>query len=60
MDGTPDVTAFAETLERVCIEAVEQGEMTKDLALLISRDTPWLTTEDFLDALDRRLQAKMA
>jgi isocitrate dehydrogenase len=60
MDGTPDVTAFAETLERVCIEAVENGEMTKDLALLISRDTPWLTTEDFLDALDRRLQAKMA
>jgi isocitrate dehydrogenase len=60
MDGTPDVTAFAETLERVCIEAVEHGEMTKDLALLISRDTPWLTTEDFLDALDRRLQAKMA
>jgi isocitrate dehydrogenase len=43
----------------VCIEAVEQGEMTKDLALLISKDSPWLTTEDFLDALDRRLQAKM-
>jgi isocitrate dehydrogenase len=42
------------------IEAVEQGEMTKDLALLISRDTPWLTTEDFLDALDRRLQERMA
>ncbi|MEI6403899.1 MAG: isocitrate/isopropylmalate family dehydrogenase, partial [Actinomycetota bacterium] len=60
MDGTPAVTEFAETLERVCIEAVEHGEMTKDLALLISRDTPWLTTEDFLDALDRRLQAKMA
>jgi isocitrate dehydrogenase len=60
MDGTPDVVAFAETLERVCVEAVEQGEMTKDLALLISKDTPWLTTEDFLDALDRRLQDKMA
>ena len=60
MDGTPDVVNFAKSLEAVCIEAVEQGEMTKDLALLISRDSPWLTTEDFLDALDRRLQAKMA
>ncbi|MFZ4812783.1 MAG: NADP-dependent isocitrate dehydrogenase, partial [Ilumatobacteraceae bacterium] len=60
MDGTPDVVAFAHTLEQVCVEAVEQGEMTKDLALLISRDTPWLTTEDFLDALDRRLQERMA
>jgi len=47
-------------LENVCIEAVEAGEMTKDLALLISRDAPWLTTEEFLDALGRRLQAKMA
>ena len=60
MDGTPEVTAFAEKLEQVCVEAVEAGEMTKDLALLISKDAPWLTTEEFLDALDRRLQAKMA
>ena len=60
MDGTPDVVAFAQSLEQVCVEAVEQGEMTKDLALLISRDTPWLTTEDFLAALDRRLQEKMS
>src|SRR5688500_6745877 len=60
LDGTPEVTAFADTLEAVCIEAVEAGEMTKDLALLIGKDAPWLTTEDFLDALDRRLQAKMA
>jgi isocitrate dehydrogenase len=60
MDGTPDVTRFAETLEQVCIEAVEAGEMTKDLSLLISKDAPWLTTEDFLDALDQRLQAKMS
>ena len=60
MDDTPEVVAFAEALEGVCIEAVEAGEMTKDLALLISRDAPWLTTEEFLDALDRRLQAKMA
>jgi isocitrate dehydrogenase len=59
MDGTPDVVRFAETLEQVCIEAVEAGEMTKDLAVLISRDAPYLNTEDFLDALDRRLQAKM-
>ena len=60
MDATPEVTEFAEKLEAVCVEAVEAGEMTKDLALLISKDAPWLTTEEFLDALDRRLQAKMA
>ncbi len=60
LDDTPEVTQFAETLEAVCIEAVEAGEMTKDLALLISRDAPWQTTEEFLAALDRRLQAKMA
>ena len=60
LDETPEVTAFAEALEAVCIEAVEAGEMTKDLALLISRDAPYLNTEDFLGALDRRLQEKMA
>ena len=60
MDGTPDVVAFAEALESVCIEAVEAGEMTKDLSLLIAKDAPYLSTEDFLDSLDRRLQAKMA
>jgi isocitrate dehydrogenase len=60
MDDTPEVVAFAEALEAVCVEAVEAGEMTKDLALLISKDAPWLSTEDFLDALDRRLQSKMA
>jgi len=60
MDDTPDVVAFAEALEAVCVEAVEAGEMTKDLALLISKDAPWLSTEDFLDSLDRRLQATMA
>ena len=59
LDGTPEVTAFADTLEAVCVEAVESGQMTKDLALLISKDEPWLTTEDFLAALDERLQAKM-
>jgi isocitrate dehydrogenase len=60
LDGTRDVIRFGETLEKVCVEAVEAGEMTKDLALLIGKDAPWLTTEDFLGAIDRRLQAKMA
>ncbi len=60
LDGTPEVTRFAEALEAVCIEAVEAGEMTKDLAILISKDAPYLHTEAFLDAIDRRLQAKMA
>jgi isocitrate dehydrogenase len=60
LDGTPEVETFAATLERVCIDTVESGQMTKDLALLIGPDQPWLTTEQFLDALDRGLQAKMA
>jgi isocitrate dehydrogenase len=47
------VVGFAETLERVCIETVESGKMTKDLALLISPEQPWLTTEEFMDSLDR-------
>jgi isocitrate dehydrogenase len=59
MDNTPEVTAFAETLEQVCVSTVESGKMTKDLSLLISRDAPWLTTEDFLDSLDVNLQAKL-
>jgi isocitrate dehydrogenase len=60
LDGTPELTRFAETLERVCIETVESGQMTKDLALLISKDSPWLTTEEFLDAIDANLQKAMA
>ncbi|MEV6674762.1 NADP-dependent isocitrate dehydrogenase [Streptomyces sp. NPDC051162] len=60
LDGTPEVTAFAEELERVCVETVEGGRMTKDLAALISKDTPWLTTEQFLDALDEKLGQRMA
>jgi isocitrate dehydrogenase len=60
LDGTPEVETFAATLEQVCIDTVEGGQMTKDLALLIGPDQPWLTTEQFLDALDRGLQAKMA
>ena len=59
MDGTPAVVAFAEALERVCVETVEAGEMTKDLAILIGKDAPYLSTEDFLDALDRRLHTAM-
>ncbi|MCK9518278.1 MAG: NADP-dependent isocitrate dehydrogenase [Dehalococcoidia bacterium] len=60
LDNTPEVTRFAETLEQVCVEAVEGGEMTKDLAMLIGPQQEWLTTEEFLAALDRRLQEKMA
>ena len=60
MDGTPDVVRFAETLERVCIDTVEHGKMTKDLALLIGPEEPWLTTEQFLAALDDELHHRMA
>ncbi len=60
MDGTPEVTAFAETLERVCVETVEEGKMTKDLAMLIGPDQPWLTTQDFLAAIDENLKKAMA
>jgi isocitrate dehydrogenase len=60
MDGTPAVTAFAETLERVCIETVEEGKMTKDLALLVGPDQPWQTTEDFLASINENLKKAMA
>ena len=60
LDGTPDVTAFAQTLERVCIETVESGQMTKDLAILISKEQAWLTTEEFLAAIDTNLQKAMS
>jgi isocitrate dehydrogenase len=59
IDGTPEVEDFAHTLERVCVDTVEAGQMTKDLALLIGPDQPWLTTERFLDALDERLKATL-
>ena len=58
-DGTPDVTAFAETLEKVCIATVESGDMTKDLAALIGKDAPWLDTQAFLDKIDSNLQKAM-
>ncbi len=60
LDDNAALIDFAEKLEMVCVEAIEDGEMTKDLAILISKEQSWLTTEDFLAALDRRLQAKMA
>jgi isocitrate dehydrogenase len=59
LDGTPRVTAFAEALEQVCVQTVESGKMTKDLALLVGGDTPYLTTQEFLHALDENLRAAM-
>jgi len=59
-DNTPDVAKFAETLERVCVETVEAGFMTKDLAILIGPDQPWLTTTQFLDKLDEGLKKAMS
>ena len=59
LDQTPNVTAFAETLEKVCIGTVEQGKMTKDLALLVGKDQPYLQTQEFLDAIDENLQSAM-
>jgi isocitrate dehydrogenase len=59
LDGTPAVTEFANTLEQVCISTVEGGQMTKDLALLISRDAPWLTTDEFMSALDENLAKRL-
>ena len=58
-DETPDVVKFAETLEAVCIDTVEAGFMTKDLALLIGPDQAWLNTQAFLDKLDEGLKARM-
>jgi isocitrate dehydrogenase len=59
LDGTPEVTGFAEALEDVIIKTVESGKMTKDLAMLVSPDQEWLTTEDFLAALDENLRARL-
>src|SRR5581483_11285102 len=56
----PDRLKFAEALEKVCIETVEAGDMTRDLAILIRADHPWLTTNQFLDKLDANLQKAMA
>ncbi|MBL8175081.1 MAG: NADP-dependent isocitrate dehydrogenase [Bryobacterales bacterium] len=59
MDGTPDVVEFAQTLEKVCVDVVESGRMTKDLAILIRADHPYLTTEDFMGAIDGELQKRI-
>ena len=60
LDGTPDVTKFADTLERVCIETVESGAMTKDLALLVGPDQAWMTTEKFFEAVRANLDAAIS
>ena len=58
-DNTPDVVRFAETLEKVCIQTVENGQMTKDLAILIGPDQPWMTTEQFFEAIRVNLETAM-
>jgi isocitrate dehydrogenase len=60
LDQTPEVTGFAETLERVCIETVESGAMTKDLALLVGADQEFQTTQEFLASIDENLERAMA
>jgi isocitrate dehydrogenase len=60
LDRTTDVVRFAETLERVCVDTVQGGQMTKDLAVLVGGGTPWLTTEEFLAAIGNNLQAALA
>ena len=60
MDNTPDVVNFATTVEKVCVDMVESGKMTKDLALLVGPDQPFLTTEDYMDAVDAELRKRMA
>jgi len=59
LDGTPAVREFAQTLERVCVETVEEGKMTKDLALLVGPDQPWQTTQEFLASIDENLRKEM-
>jgi isocitrate dehydrogenase len=60
LDNNPELAKFATTLERVCIETVESGKMTKDLAILISPEAPWQTTQEFLASIDQNLQKAMA
>ena len=60
LDNNPKLAEFAEILEKVCIQTVESGKMTKDLALLISKESPWLNTQDFLAAIDENLKKVMA
>ena len=60
LDNNAELAQFAKTLESVCIKTVESGKMTKDLAFLISKDSPWLNTQDFLAAIDENLQKALA
>ena len=60
LDNNPKLAEFADTLEKVCVKTVEEGKMTKDLALLISKDAPWLNTQEFLAAIDENLKKAMA
>jgi len=60
LDDNQELAAFCETLERVCIQTVEQGKMTKDLSLLISKSAPWQTTQEFLNSIDENLKKAMA
>ena len=60
MDGTPEVAGFAEALEQTCIETVESGKMTKDLALLVGPDQEYQTTQEFLGSIDENLRQRMA
>mgnify|MGYP002982648722 FL=1 len=60
LDGTPEVRHFAKTLEKVIVDTVEGGQMTKDLAMLIGPDEPWLDTDGFMNALDENLAKALA
>ena len=59
MDNTPEVQSFAIALEQVCVDVVESGRMTKDLAILIRPDHPYLSTDEFMDAIDAELKRRM-
>ena len=59
MDSTPAVSEFADTLERVCVRTVEEGNMTKDLALLVGPEQQWQTTQEFLASIDENLKQEM-
>ena len=59
-DGNDELIKFSKALEETCIETVESGQMTKDLAILVDKNSPWMNTEDFLNCLDKNLQAKLS
>ena len=58
-DGNDELIKFSKSLEQTCIETVESGQMTKDLAMLVDKNSPWMNTEDFLNCLDKNLQTKL-